>query len=169
MNKGEVAKRVAKKETLKDKILPKNWDIKDSSLEEEFFKAFERGEKHGVESFKETLKKDIQHRINRAATLSETLHDKITKDYNINISKLILNYSNMPCFESLFIIPKEFYLSDQMLNLYKDANQLKADFNEYDTFRIDFKFMFDSPSINYALLRADGFVMMYEASKANKA
>lgn len=161
MIQGGVTKRVSKKESLKEKVLPENWDIKDGALEEEFFKAFERGEKHGVKSYKESIKKDIFHKFNRAATLSETLLGSIQKNYDVEVIKLILNYNNMPCFESLFILPKDFYLSEQMLDIYRESNKLKSDFND-DKFRIDFKFMFDSASINYNLLKADGFKMMYK-------
>lgn len=164
MNKEATAVLSAKRETLKEKVLPKNWDIKDGDIEEEFFKAFERGERHGVESYKQTIKDGIKHRFNRAATLSETLFDKIEKDFKVDVKELILNYSNMPCFQSLFIIPRDFYLSDAMLEIYRESNKLKADFND-DNFRIDFKFMYDSESINYSLLEADGFVMIYKSDR----
>ena len=42
----------------------------------------------------------------------------------------------MPCFESLFIFLKDFYLSDNMLDIYRESNLLKQDFND-EKIRID--------------------------------
>lgn len=86
MIKGMSLKKEAKaRESLRKKVLPKNWDIKDGRIEEEFFRAFEREEKHGVEVFKDNIRKDVEHRVNRAAPLYETLYTKIVSDYGVAV------------------------------------------------------------------------------------
>lgn len=144
----------------RERVLPKKWNINDADLEEEFFRAFERGEKFQKEKTEIKLRNEIEHKFNRATTLSETLFNKIRTEFEADVTKLIINYSEMPCFQSLFILKKDFYLSSKMLELYNESNKLKSDFND-ESFRIDFKFMIDSDKINYNLLESDGFVLNY--------
>lgn len=154
---------------IKEHALPKGWNSEAiDDLQEQFFQAFERGEKFQRAKDQERIEKDIEHKFSRAMTLAEMLFHKVHKDFNTQIKKLSLRYCNFPKFEALYVIPSEFFYSDKMLDVYRTSNKLKSDFYD-DSFRIDFRFVAENENLSFELLEADGFNLNFKSEEVESA
>lgn len=141
-------------------VLPKNWDFDKDDLCTEFYKAFERGENYQKKNAEEKLEKEINQLFERATYLSESIFHKIKDEMKVDATKMMLNISDLPCFQAVIFVSKKDFLSPKMSDIYKEAYKLKSKFND-STFRIDFNFMRDSETLNHSLLESDGYILTY--------
>lgn len=138
--------------------IPKKWEGKD--IYEELFKAFERGEAHQRERDQKEFEAELGKNISKATTLSENIFHTASKDYLVRIIRAYLKVDAVDHFETLFLVDREDYLSEKLLEVYKKSHSVKSDFNS-DDFRINFKFMPMSDNLNYDCLYSDGFTLQY--------
>jgi hypothetical protein len=138
--------------------VPKNWDL--SKIEEEFFKAFERGEAHARKQDREKIHAALIKNIEKATTLSEGIFHTSKTDFGVNTEKAFIKVVSVNHYEALFAVQKSDYLKPQMLEVYKKSHSIKTKFSNTD-FSIDFKFMPIADHINIELINSDGFIFEY--------
>lgn len=138
--------------------IPKNWT--GENLDKELFRAFERGEEYQKKKDAEEWEERVKTNLSKATTLSETIFHTAYEDYKVKIKKALLKIDNIEHFETLFIVDRETYFSENLKEVYKKSFSIKKDFN-CDSFRIDFKFMPSSENLNIELINSDGFVFSY--------
>lgn len=140
------------------KSVPKNWT--GDNLEQELFKAFERGEEYQKKKDADEFKSIVETNLHKATTLSENIFLSASKDYEVKIEKALLKIDDIHHFETIFIVDRKSYFSKQIKDVYKKSFEVKKNFN-CDEFRIDFMFMPSSENINMESMNADGFVFGY--------
>ena len=138
--------------------VPKNWT--GENLDKELFRAFERGEEYQKKKDAEEWEERVKTNLSKATTLSETIFHTAYEDYKVKIKKALLKIDNIEHFETLFIVDRGTYFSENLKEVYKKSFSIKKDFN-CDTFRIDFKFMPSSENLNIESINSDGFVFSY--------
>lgn len=146
------------KAILRDKAIPKKWDV--TQLEEEFFKAFERGEDYQKKKIADDYIDSFHKNLTKATSLSENIFHTSFNDYGVKVKKVYLRPNDTCYFESLFLVATEDYLSDKMLDVYRKSAEITANFND-PNFRIDFKFMSYTKDLNIDRIHSDGFSYEY--------
>lgn len=117
----------------------------------------------GIQDHAKKAKRDIERKfednLKRAQDISAGFVESMIKD-GFDIRYARLKFSSIESFKIILFVSKKLFLSDKILELYKNLSSLLRDTNS-DSFYISFNVMPDDNKLNEKRILADGFIFTY--------
>lgn len=153
--------------TKKTSKVSSKWDLIPSEFQkkhkayssDDLINAYLQGRNDQKDEEKRILIKELINNFEKAKKIGEEFYDFLWSK-KIKCKYVLLRARNIAEFETIFIVPKNDYLSYDFLDIYQYSINKKAEINT-DTFHFSFSFMPFSSHINTDKLSTDGFVLKY--------